>query len=150
MAPDRMGRRMSLRKAEWRLATLWLVAAGAILLILVGQSYAGLYLDRVQEAWGWFLPTVMPTLSLIVGVLVAEGLRDVREDRRLDRRLYSLALGLSAAYLLLVTVSLLAAGLLAHRTPSVELLQRSNLWLGPVQGLVAAALGVVFRRAEAP
>jgi hypothetical protein len=141
---------MELRKAEWRLATVWLIACGVILLILVAQSYSGLYLDRLQEAWGWFLPTVMPTLSLVVGVLVVEGLRtDGQEERRLDRRLYFLALGLSAVYLLLVAASVLAAALLAHRTPSVELLQRSNLWLGPVQGLVAAALGIVFRSAEA-
>ncbi|MGD2115815.1 MAG: hypothetical protein PVG07_12220 [Acidobacteriota bacterium] len=139
---------MDLYKAEWRLAVLWLVATGVVLLVLVGQSYFGLYVDHVQDAWAWFLPTVMPTLSLIIGVLVAEGLRESREARRLDPRLFHLATALSALYLLLVLVSVLAAGLLAHRTPSIELLQRSNLWLGPVQGLVAASLGVVFRRSE--
>lgn len=139
---------MNLQRAEWSLAILWLLASAVVLLILIGQSYGGLYIDRLQDAWAWFLPTIMPTLSLIVGVLVAEGFRQTRKPRHLERRLFYLATGLSAAYLLLVTLSVLAAGLLSHRTPAPELLQRSNLWLGPVQGLVAASLGVVFQRSS--
>lgn len=137
---------MNLQTAEWRLAILWLLASAMVFLILIGQSYGGLYIDQLQDAWAWFLPTIMPTLSLIVGVLVAEGFRQTGKMRHIDRRLFYLAAGLSVVYLLLVTVSVLAAGLLSHRTPAGEQLQRSNLWLGPLQGLVAASLGVVFQR----
>lgn len=139
---------MDLRKAEWRLAVLWLVGGGLLMLVLIGQTYGGLYGERAQDAWSWFLPTIMPTLSLIVGSLAAEYVGEERKPRRLDRRLVYLATALSSVYLLLVAVSVLVAALSAHRTPPVEILQRSNLWLGPVQGLVAASLGVIYRRAE--
>lgn len=139
---------MDLHKAEWRLALVWLGAAGLLLLVLVGQSLAGFYQDRVDEAWAWFLPTIMPTLSLIVGVLAAEGLMRERKPRRIDPRLVHLATGLSVAYLLLVATSVIAAALVAHKHPPLVILNRSDLWLGPVQGLVAATLGVIFRRSE--
>ena len=52
-----------------RLATLWLGAAGTIILILVVQSLRQVYGPAIQEVWGWILPTLMPTLGLIVTVL---------------------------------------------------------------------------------
>lgn len=140
-------RTVELRTAEWRLAVLWLVGGGLLMLLLIGQTFGGLHAERVQDAWAWFLPTVMPTLSLIVGSLAADYVGDERKPRRLDGRLVQLATGLSLVYLGLVLVSILAAALLAHRRPPVELLQRSSLWLGPIQGLVAASLGVIYRRA---
>jgi hypothetical protein len=139
---------VDLRKAAWRLAVLWLLGGGVLIFVLIGQTYGGLYGERADAAWSWFLPTVMPTLSLIIGSLAAEYVGDDSKPRRLDRRLVHLATGLSAVYLLLVAVSILAAALLAHRTPSIELLQRSSLWLGPIQGLVAGSLGAIYRRAE--
>ena len=40
--------------------------------MLVGQSQVGVFDSDTGAVWGWFLPTVMPTLSLIVGALVAD------------------------------------------------------------------------------
>jgi membrane protease YdiL (CAAX protease family) len=142
---------MDLRRAEWRIALLWLGAAGLLFVVLVGQSFSNVYGDKVTDAWGWFLPTMMPTLSLIVGVLVAEGLSKDKKPRRIDRRLVHLATGFSTLYLGLVAVSIVGTTALGFGDPSehvVETLNLSNLWLAPLQGLVAAVLGVVFRKAE--
>ncbi|MGH8078327.1 MAG: hypothetical protein ACREPE_13510, partial [Lysobacter sp.] len=113
-----------------------------------GQSLVGHYEPRSEDAWAWFLPTVMPTLSLIVAVLAAdyrvEPTADEKPMATVDRRMLRLAVGLSSIYLLLVALSILIQPFLSTTAPLV-LMQRSNLWLGPMQGLVAATLGVFFQ-----
>src|SRR3546814_12120112 len=63
---------MTVASSKWMLAAIWLVGAGGVFLLLVAQSLLGRSEPATHEVWGWFLPTVMPTLSLIVGVLVAD------------------------------------------------------------------------------
>ena len=136
---------MTLSKSKWVLAVIWLVGAGLIVLLMVGQSLFDVYGARTEEAWSWYLPTVMPSLSLILGVLVA----DVRAEkaapgsRRKSGPLLTLAIGVSVFYLAMVSLTLLVQPFLA--TPALELMQRSTLWLGPLQGLAAATLGAFFR-----
>jgi hypothetical protein len=141
---------VTLKTAEWRLAVLWLAGAGVLFLVLIVQSVVDYYEPLTEQAWGWFLPTVMPTLALIVGTLVAEAGEPESGGRLIDPRLFRLGLALSVAYLLAVAASILAAPLVAARITPVELMQRSNLWLGPLQGLVAGTLGVFYRRTVKP
>jgi hypothetical protein len=138
---------MSVRTSMWRLAIIWFVAAGFLFVILVGQSLTGYYEPRTEDAWGWFLPTVMPTLSLIVGALVADyrkaAVAGPGAPKQQAGPLFWLGAGLSVFYLLLVALSILLQPLLAETSP-LTLMQRSNLWLGPLQGLCVAALGFFF------
>ena len=139
---------MTTESSKWALAAIWLVGAGVVFLLLVAQSLLGHYEPATAEVWGWFLPTVVPTLSLIIGVLVAD--RRAGEGRPgggaqpAERRIFWLCAGMSALYLLLVALTVVIQPLL-HATP-LELMHRSNLWLGPLQGLTVAALGFFFRR----
>lgn len=137
---------MTYRSAEWKLATVWLGASLLLLSILAGQSLSGFYLDRADQVWEWFLPVVMPTLMLIVGVLVADRRTAPAHPPLEEPQLFWLALGLSVFYLLLVAATIVVAALGADRVFPLEPMRRSNLWLGPVQGLVAAAIGVFFHR----
>lgn len=135
-----------MHEAKWRLAMIWLTGAGLVAAILIAQSLSGYYEPRSQDAWGWFLPTVMPTLLLIVGVLVADyrgGAVQAAASPVAEPRMLRLAIILSVLYLLLVALSILLQPFLSETAPLV-LMQRSNLWLGPFQGLVAAVLGVFF------
>lgn len=138
---------MTMRSAKWRLASIWFAGAGIVFLVLVGQSLRDYYEPRTQDAWGWFLPTVMPTLSLLVAALVADyrGSHSAGQDPSdpVDGRLFWLGAGMSLFYLLLVTLSILIQPFLSQTAP-LELMQRSNLWLGPLQGLAVAALGFFF------
>jgi hypothetical protein len=128
------------------LAGLWFVGGGILFLVLIVQSLLGRYADKTTDAWSWFLPTVMPTLSLIIGVLVAEALGRNPTVKSADRFLYRFTLALSAAYLIVV---FLVFGLKPFTSVGpIELMNESNLWLGPLQGLVAAALGAFFVKAE--
>jgi hypothetical protein len=137
---------LPMRRCKRRLATVWFALAGLIFLVLVLQSVMGHYGQQATDAWGWFLPNVMPTLSLIVGVLVLDQLGGGVKTRTADAFLYRLAFWLSCAYLLLILLSILIQPF-APLAP-LELMQQSNLWLGPLQGLVAGALGAFFVKAD--
>jgi len=138
---------MTLTKSKWVFASIWLGGAGLVFTILVVQSLVGRYGAQSQEAWAWYLPTVMPTLSLIIGVLVSD-FRTAKADALplpvSARGLLWLGIGLSVFYLLLVAVTILAQPFVQDVSP-IELMHRSNLWLGPLQGLTAGVLAAFFR-----
>lgn len=124
---------MTLGKSKWLLAGVWLGGAGLVFAILVAQSLAGRYGTHADEAWAWYLPTVMPTLSLIVAALVGEARNPgMASDAKAPAGMLGLGLGLSVFYLLLVAVAVLAQPFLQQISP-LELMHRSNLWLGPLQ-----------------
>ena len=129
-----------------RLAALWFAGGLLLFLLVATQTVLNRYGERVEEAWAWLLPAILPTLSLILGVLIAEQVA-TGPMRRLvvDRFFYRLASGLSAVYLLLVAATILLSPF--STSPLLEVMRRSNLYLGPLQGLVAAALGVFFVKA---
>jgi beta-lactamase regulating signal transducer with metallopeptidase domain len=153
---------MTLTKSKWMFASIWLGGAGLVFLILVVQSLVGRYGSQSEDAWAWYLPTVMPTLSLIIGVLASDfrttatanasatattATTTANEAKVLPvsaRGLLWLGVGLSVFYLLLVAVTILAQPFLQDVSP-IELMHRSNLWLGPLQGLTAGVLAAFFR-----
>jgi hypothetical protein len=128
-----------------RLAWVWLGGGGLILMILVVQSLLHVYGDMTQEAWGWFLPTLMPTLGMIITVLTYTALDPLTLGSVVRRTFVHIALGLSITYLILVLLTIAMQPLAAQNAADrVGLMRTSNLWLGPVQGIVASALGVLF------
>jgi hypothetical protein len=150
---------MTLTKSKWMFASIWLGGAGLVFLILVVQSLVGRYGSQSEDAWAWYLPTVMPTLSLIIGVLASDfriaatatansTTSTTNADAKVlpvsARGLLWLGVGLSVFYLLLVAVTILAQPFLQGVSP-IELMHRSNLWLGPLQGLTAGVLAAFFR-----
>jgi len=133
----------SMATCQRRLATVWFAGAALPFLVLLLQTARLMaYPGGLEEGWGWFSQTVVPTLALIVGALVTESRAQAAGERKADGFLYRLALGLSAAYLLVVTLTLLAQPFLTV-TPG-PWLKRSSLWLGVLQGLVGASLGAFF------
>ena len=94
--------------------------------------------EHTQSVWEWFLPMVMPTLMLMVSVYVyappAHG--------KVDKVIYGAAFWLSVAYLLALFIPMIAHPF--QPVPMIELALMSSLWLGPMQGLVASAIGVFF------
>jgi hypothetical protein len=127
------------------LSRVWLIGGGVTFLILVLQSLLHVYGDLTQEAWGWFLPTLMPSLGLIVTVLTYTALDPLMTGSVVRKTFVSIAMWLSILYLATVTLTILIQPF-AAKTPAeaIALMRTSNLWLGPMQGLVASALGVLF------
>jgi hypothetical protein len=136
---------MGLDAARSRLALVWLTGASLVLLILVLQSLFGKYGDKVQEAWGWLLPTLMPTLGMIIAVLGYSALDPNLSAAVVRRAFFQVAFWLSSFYLLLISLTLLLQPFVgADVDKAIGMMRMSNLWLGPIQGLVASALGVLF------
>ena len=139
---------MNVRNAMWWLAGMWFIGAGLCFIVLVGQSQVGIFESDTGAVWGWFLPTVMPTLSLIVTALVADYRKNPASASDAGKLaagpVFWLGAALSMFYLLLVGMAITMASLQVEATP-LALMQRSNLWLGPLQGLCVAALGFFFQ-----
>jgi hypothetical protein len=139
-----------LERVRWQLGTVWFSGAGLVFTVLIVQSLAGVHEDHVQAVWGWLLPNIAPTLSLMIGVFAAAALRDqVETDAMKVRKPFArLALALSLFHLLAVAATIATqpfAGTIAGAPAEpMALFEMSNLWLGPLQGLVAAAIGALF------
>lgn len=127
------------------LAMVWLVGGGLVFFIVVLQSLMEHYGDKVQEAWGWLLPTIMPTMTMIVTVLGYTAFDSRFSSTVVRRDFFRIAFWLSVMYLALVAMTVLIQPIVAaDPLKAIELMRLSNLWLGPFQGLVASALGVLF------
>lgn len=137
---------ISTRTCKKRLGILWFIGFLILLIVLVIQSLFGKYGAKVEEAWAWFLPTVTPTLSLIIGVLVLDAAAARGTDKEIEPFIFRLAFGLSAVYLALVALTVLFQPF--SSLSALDLMRRSNLWLLPLQGLVTAALGAFFVKGE--
>jgi len=133
---------ISLERVRVRLAVLWLGVGTIIYLIVVAQSLLGKFGSDTQKAWGWLLPTTMPTLGMIVTVLGYTALNPKFSNTEVRRSFFWIAFYLSTVYLGLVLMPILIQPF-TNTTP-IELMHTSNLFLGPFQGLVASSLGVLF------
>jgi hypothetical protein len=141
-----MSNQISTEVCRRRLAILWFTTGLVLFIVLVLQSVFDRFGDRVEDAWSWFLPTIVPTLSLIVGVLVLDVTSGRDTEKKVDLFFFWLAFLLSAVYLALVAMTLFLQPFTG--VPLLDLMKRSNLWLGPLQGLVTAALGAFFVKGE--
>jgi hypothetical protein len=133
------GKLLGSQSAKKRLALIWFGGAAALFLFVVAFS---LNSPAAGAVWAWFLPAVMPNLSLIVGVWVADARAGGVPDQPVDPFMYRLAAGLSAFYLLLI-----AALFLLHPYASQGIagwLQASQLWLAAVQSLASLGMGAFY------
>lgn len=138
--------KVPMERCRRTLGVVWFVGGALLFILLVAQTLGNHYGDKDNEAWGWLLPNLLPTLSLIIGALMADAFGSQQKNKQVDAFVYRLALGVSAIYLLMVLLPVLAQPLVFY--PPLDLLKRSNLWLGPLQGLVSATIGAFFVKAE--
>ena len=134
-----------LDNVRFRLAVLWLAGAAAIIIIMVVQSLLNHYDDKAQEAWSWLLPTLTPTLGMVITVLGYTALDSRALEGVVRNSFFQVAFWLSSFYLFLILLTLLIQPFAhADAAKAIQLMRLSNIWLGPIQGFVASALGVLF------
>jgi hypothetical protein len=117
-----MTARVLLSGCQRKLASVWLVGCAVIFLLLLGQTVGGKYGSEVEKAWSWFIPTVLPTLS-IVGAVAYQARRDPQRMTA-DRLAFRMSVGLSLFYLILVNATMLLQPF-SRMTP-LELMAVSN------------------------
>jgi len=131
--------------AKKKLATLWFIMAAVIFTLMILMSFSKLkgFLD---VAWGWLLPNLLPTLSLILAVFFIDIQSKVTDNTKtVDRFYFRIAFYISTFYLLLILGIILSTGFgfKIHET-----IKGSNFYLGPIQGIVGAALALFFYKKE--
>src|SRR5436853_5848 len=100
---------MPLEEARSALFVIWTIGGGLALVILMLQSMFGRYGAQLQTVWSWFIPTVVPSISLMLGVLGATALVSKSTDPESVRRFFfQVARYLSFFYLciLLITIAI--------------------------------------------
>lgn len=117
------------------------------------HAKADLETVRWRLALVWFLLCGFIFFLLVISVFAANAVRQGRSATVWVRRnFYRLAMAMSLFYLTLLLLTILVQPFL-HLLPGdavdaverrLSLLETSNLWLAPLQGLVVAVLGVVF------
>jgi hypothetical protein len=132
---------ISFTKGQQHVAVLWFCGGAVAMVILIAQSIVGTWGAWTSDAWSWLLPTILPTLTLIVATFAAEAGTTAKKTE-VNLFPYYLCLALSAFYLACVIVILCAVNLV--QTKPLELMKMSSLWLAPLQGLLSAIIGVFF------
>lgn len=131
-----------------KLTVSWLAGSGLLCVLLIVQSFQH-YGDKATEVWSWFLPTIMPVLSLVVAAWGVNAIGRTADSEVVDRFVFRLSLALTWAYLGAVASTILLQPFFAASIEGyIDMMHKSDLWLGPFQGLVTASIGVFFARKQ--
>ena len=141
---------MTIRHARNRITSLWFAGSGLIYgTLIVISVVSGRPAEQSRAIWDWALPTMLPTLMMMIGVHMGktEGERD--PSRQADGFFFKLTCLLSAGYL--AAVGLVVFFTIGDRGTEnfAQKLGESQIWLGPFQGLVAGTFGLFYTRSSA-
>jgi len=76
-----------------------------LFILFVIQTILGRYQDKANEAWAWFLPTVMPKLLLMIGAFAADATNPQDVDAKIRAFIFFLSFGISLLYLTAVALT---------------------------------------------
>ena len=126
-----------------RLAKLWFIFSGIIFFVVLFQTFFDRFGLQTEFVWRWLVPTIFPSLVLIISVYGADVARRSTLNIKVDNFVFLLAFWISFSYLCVVLLHIAFIPIIGGQN-FLELLSKSHLWLGPMQGLVAGILGVFF------
>lgn len=133
--------KLSERSAQHWLVGIWMGAGVPLIALVFAQTVLfDVYGSKDDEVLKWLLGAVVPTASLMIGVLVSQARSRKAPRRQADRFLFGLAAVLSVVYLLALAATVAAAAL-GYSTGPID---RAATFLQLFNGLVAAALGAFF------
>ena len=136
---------MPLAVARDTLARIWFLGAIPSFVVLMVLTLMGRFKDLAQDAWSWYLPTTLPTLLLILGVLAATAFGP-KDERLVRTQFYGFAKWLSVFYVAIVVVTVTCWPLTGNEP--LEAFRLANFFLPPLQGLAAGAIGALFTKQE--
>lgn len=134
--------KISMRKCRTNLFILWLVCSIVLVIIMWLQIAFGHYGDKGRQAIEWLLPTISPTLALVVGVWAKDALDTRTTNIYVKKDIYRVSLIVSIGYFIFILLAILLQPFVALEP--LEFLTESNLVLGLFQGVVTAVIGIFF------
>jgi hypothetical protein len=143
---------MTYKTSQNWLASVWVSFFLLQVALLLLRSIAGADNDEsrklTSDMWSWYIPMVMPTLSLIVAALYAAAPATASASASAQEtplvRVIILVV-LSLAYLLsLSALIVLPPSFGTSPKDHLDLLHNSNYWLGAFQLCIGASLGNFF------
>ncbi|RYG52873.1 MAG: hypothetical protein EOO01_05805 [Chitinophagaceae bacterium] len=146
-----MKNNISIVSARSKLLYIWMTGAGILFLVLMIQTLNGTFEKTTEEGmesfsqqvWGWFIPMIFPTITLMLGTLTLNFTK--QEDARLkvNPRTFFICLGISVFYILLLLIHVL--GWPAFRaTDPLKVFNTANFYLAPIQSIVVLLIGIIF------
>lgn len=122
------------------LTALWWVWGLLLFALLIALSKNPLFGSQLRTAWEWFVPNLVPTMSMVGATAYAS-----RSGKAVGGPVltpaFVICLVASVAHLGALTLALLATQ--SSTTPLGDL-RNANLWLGPLQALAVSSLSVFF------
>jgi len=140
--PDEVIMKIEFTKSKKKIASIWFISAVILFTLFLFQSLLGKFEDKSQQAWGWFLASLMPNLTLMISVFVKDITISEIDKSEVDIFYVRLTMGLSLAYLTSILLILLVQPLTAK--PIIQIMNESSIFLGPFQGLVSGSIGLFF------
>jgi hypothetical protein len=141
-----MKRKKDLRQAQLALIALWVGGVLRASLMLLEDTLMRQSADAAH-GWGWLLSATMPTIGLVLGAFTATP-HAQQSGRSADMPFFHLTIGMSCFYLSVVNPSVFSMWFLG--TYSSGTFGTISSVLGPIQGLLTAALGFFFIRLGNP
>ena len=127
---------MEIKPARYQKIIMWIWICFLMLAlpILFLQGIFGRYGDRYSEVVSWFLPNIMPSLSLITGGIVITKQRTRGAPAEANRYIILITIILSVLYCLLL-LSIILLSPFSHISP-IRLMKQANYLLAPFQSVV--------------
>ncbi|HYP76911.1 MAG TPA: hypothetical protein VER12_13180 [Polyangiaceae bacterium] len=133
-----MSRSIEVSRVQRHLVWIWSIGFFACFSVMLALTVCGTFEGNVQEAWSWFMPTILPTLTVAISAAISQ--TRAADRRRVSSFLGSFARLASSVYLLLVLLNLLVWPL-TGKGP-LTWFKTSALWLGALQGILGGVLAM--------
>ncbi len=150
-----MKKKILFTEARKKLLILWLCASASIFFIFFVQTMMGEYTTHVEEVWKWLFQFIIPPLSLMIGVFIAQA-TSTAADFETDFFYFQLSRGISLFFLVILFLSAILVPVMhlqenAHLEIESQLsimiaFNSYNNFLLPLQGFSTLSLGIFFAR----
>lgn len=127
-------------KAKRSLTWLWFLYGGFLFTIFFIQNLTGRYDEIAKQAWEWFLPNILPVLSLIFTTQFVSS--TINKNQKVEKFLYLICLILSFSYLSAILLIIFSYSSIKGNI--IEFYKSYNIVLISLQSLVTASLGLFF------
>lgn len=133
---------VTLSEAKNRLFTIWIAGFIICFVLTLIQTIMGKYDELYMNVMDWFGPLIFPTLTLMIGVLIATNNQPVDMKKVADPTVFKTAEICSILFLSLILVVFLLEPFV-HQTP-FELMSRVKVFFTFFNGLLTGLIGYFF------